>query len=178
MQSRWSLKDQVQGTWFPSWEKTSLAGVLSSRTRVGRRLDLRADKVRKSHECSKTWPPSWKCWSFPEFRFLPGVLLLLPPFWCPQCKGSILATSHQESGMSWSNHDYLEVSSGLPHVSSPLQSLGFNVKNLNTAQCPRCQLGIALNRASSDQSQIVGFVVWFTKRFVLMCSSQSKEEKN
>ena len=27
------------------------------------------------------------------------------------------------------------------------------------AQCPRCQLGIALNRARSDQSQIVGFVV-------------------
>ena len=48
----------------------------------------------------------------------------------------------------------------------------------STAQCPRCQLGIALNRARSDQSQIVGFVVWFTKRFVLMCSSQSKEEKN
>ena len=32
-------------------------------------------------------------------------------------------------------------------------------KNFNTAQCPRCQLGIALNRARSDQSQIVGFVV-------------------
>ena len=29
----------------------------------------------------------------------------------------------------------------------------------STAQCPRCQLGIALNRARSDQSQIVGFVV-------------------
>ena len=29
----------------------------------------------------------------------------------------------------------------------------------HTAQCPRCQLGIALNRAWSDQSQIVGFVV-------------------
>ena len=28
-----------------------------------------------------------------------------------------------------------------------------------SAQCPRCQLGIALNRARSDQSQIVGFVV-------------------
>ena len=28
-----------------------------------------------------------------------------------------------------------------------------------TAQCPRCQLGIALNRARSDLSQIVGFVV-------------------
>ena len=27
------------------------------------------------------------------------------------------------------------------------------------AQCPRCQLGIALNRARSDQSQIVGFVI-------------------
>ena len=27
------------------------------------------------------------------------------------------------------------------------------------AQCPRCQLGIALNRARSDLSQIVGFVV-------------------
>ena len=48
----------------------------------------------------------------------------------------------------------------------------------STAQCPRCWLGIALNRTRSDQSQIVGFVVWFTKRFVLMCSSQSKEEKN
>ena len=46
------------------------------------------------------------------------------------------------------------------------------------AQCPRCKLGIALNRTRSDKSQIVGFVVWFTKRFVLMCSSQSKEEKN
>ena len=50
--------------------------------------------------------------------------------------------------------------------------------DLTNAQCPRCQLGIALNRAWSDQSQIVGFVVWFTKRFVLMCSSQSKEGKN
>ena len=49
---------------------------------------------------------------------------------------------------------------------------------LSSAQCPRCKLGIALNRTRSDQSQIVGFVVWFTKRFVLMCSSQSKEEKN
>ena len=29
----------------------------------------------------------------------------------------------------------------------------------SSAQCPRCQLGIALNRARSDQSQIVGFVV-------------------
>ena len=51
-------------------------------------------------------------------------------------------------------------------------------KCVTTAQCPRCKLGIALNRTRSDQSQIVGFVVWFTKRFVLMCSSQSKEEKN
>ena len=30
---------------------------------------------------------------------------------------------------------------------------------LNSAQCPRCQLGIALNRARSDQSQIVDFVI-------------------
>ena len=50
--------------------------------------------------------------------------------------------------------------------------------NVTIEQCPRCKLGIALNRTRSDQSQIVGFVVWFTKRFVLMCSSQSKEEKN
>ena len=54
-----------------------------------------------------------------------------------------------------------------PHTQAP-----------TNAQCPRCQLGVALNRTRSDQSQIVGFVVWFTKRFVLMCSSQSKEEKN
>ncbi len=31
--------------------------------------------------------------------------------------------------------------------------------NVYIAQCPRCQLGIALNRARSDQSQIVGFVI-------------------
>ena len=30
---------------------------------------------------------------------------------------------------------------------------------VSTAQCPRCQLGIALNRARSDQSQIVDFVI-------------------
>ena len=32
-------------------------------------------------------------------------------------------------------------------------------KVFRNAQCPRCQLGIALNRARSDLSQIVGFVV-------------------
>ena len=32
-------------------------------------------------------------------------------------------------------------------------------QHCDTAQCPRCQLGIALNRARSDQSQIVGFVI-------------------
>ena len=30
---------------------------------------------------------------------------------------------------------------------------------LHSAQCPRCQLGVALNRTRSDQSEIVGFVV-------------------
>ena len=67
-------------------------------------------------------------------------------------------------------------SQGYVNACQPSKPMGTNMST--TAQCPRCQLGIALNRARSDQSQIVGFVVWFTKRFVLMCSSQSKEEKN
>ena len=52
------------------------------------------------------------------------------------CKGQILLATAQQSlhGRKWS----------------------FNPPS---AQCPRCQLGIALNRARSDQSQIVGFVV-------------------
>ena len=33
------------------------------------------------------------------------------------------------------------------------------LQNCPIAQCPRCQLGIALNRARSDQSQIVDFVI-------------------
>ena len=43
------------------------------------------------------------------------------------------------------------------------------------AQCPRCSLGIALNRTMSDQSQIVGFVILFTKRFVF--ESKQRREK-
>ena len=38
------------------------------------------------------------------------------------------------------------------------QKIGFSF-HLTSAQCPRCKLGIALNRTRSDQSQIVGFVV-------------------
>ena len=37
-------------TLVPRWENTWL---LISRTRVGGRIDLRADEVRRSHECAK-----------------------------------------------------------------------------------------------------------------------------
>ena len=40
-------------TYFPSRENTWLAGILITRTRVGGRVDLRADEVRRSHECAK-----------------------------------------------------------------------------------------------------------------------------
>ena len=49
---------------------------------------------------------------------------------------------------------------------------------LYSAQCPHCQLGITFNRTRSDQYQIVSLVVRFTKRFVLSCLSQSKDEKD